>query len=73
MALTLVLRRGELLGLRWVDMDLVDGVVRVEHTLQRVNGLLAHGPAKTDGSAGWRAGLDPGRVPATPGGADQRA
>jgi integrase len=50
-ALTLGLRRGELLGLRWVDVDLVDGVVRVEHTLQRVNGRLTHGPVKTDGSA----------------------
>ena len=41
MALTLGLRRGELLALRWVDVDLVDGVIQVEHTLQRINGVLA--------------------------------
>jgi integrase len=50
-ALTLGLRRGELLALRWVDVDLVDGVIRVEHTLQRINGVLSRGPVKTDGSA----------------------
>jgi integrase len=33
------------------DVDLVDGVVRVARTLQRLNGRLATGPVKTDGSA----------------------
>jgi len=67
-ALTLGLRRGELLALRWVDVDLVDGVIRVEHTLQRINGVLSRGPVKTDGSARL-VGVplsDSGRVPATP-------
>jgi integrase len=49
-ALSLGLRRGELLALRWVDVDLVDDVVRVAQTLQRINGVLTVGPVKTDGS-----------------------
>jgi integrase len=32
-ALSLGLRRGEALGLRWQDLDLVNGVVRIEHAL----------------------------------------
>ena len=32
------LRRGELLGLRWEDVDLDDGVLRVRQTVQRVAG-----------------------------------
>jgi integrase len=38
MALTLGLRRGELLGLRWSDIDLKAGSVRVVRSLQRVSG-----------------------------------
>jgi integrase len=49
-ALSLGLRRGELLALRWSDVDLVDNVVRVAQTLQRINGELTVGPVKTDGS-----------------------
>ncbi len=49
-ALGLGLRRGELLALRWVDLDLVDNVVTVTHTLQRIGGRLELGPVKTDGS-----------------------
>jgi integrase len=37
-ALGLGLRRGELLGLRWVDVDQVAGQLRVWQTLQRVRG-----------------------------------
>ncbi len=50
-ALALGLRRGEALGLRWGDVDFADGVLRVAHSLQRVNGQLRLGPVKTDGSA----------------------
>jgi integrase len=42
------LRRGELLGLRWVDVDLNEGVLRVRQTVQRLQGAgLVFGPPKT--------------------------
>jgi integrase len=50
-ALSMGLRRGEALGLRWADVDLADGVIRVQHGLHRVVGQLQLGPVKTDGSA----------------------
>lgn len=50
-ALSLGLRRGEALGLRWSDVDLGAGVIRVRQALQRVNGRLRLGPVKTDGSS----------------------
>lgn len=40
LALYLGLRRGELLGLRWEDLDLSGGVLEVRRTLQRVEGEL---------------------------------
>jgi integrase len=40
LALYLGLRRGELLGLRWEDIDLDAGVLEVRRTLQRVAGEL---------------------------------
>lgn len=49
-ALALGLRRGEALGLRWEDVDLVDGLVFVRQTLQRLGGKLVFGPVKSDGS-----------------------
>ncbi|AXH89737.1 tyrosine-type recombinase/integrase [Micromonospora aurantiaca] len=49
-ALALGLRRGEALALRWVDVDLVDNVLRVRQSLQRTGGELRFGPVKTDGS-----------------------
>jgi integrase len=49
-ALALGLRRGEALALRWVDVDLVDNVLRVRRSLQRTGGQLRLGPVKTDGS-----------------------
>ncbi len=51
LALMLGLRKGELLGLRWSDIDLDRGVLRVRTSLQRVNGQLRLGPVKTDSSA----------------------
>jgi integrase len=49
-ALSLGLRRGEALGLRWQDVDLIEGVLRVQQSLQRLGGKLAFGPVKSDGS-----------------------
>lgn len=49
-ALALGLRRGEALGLRWIDVDLIDNVISVRRTLQRVNGVLTNGPVKTESS-----------------------
>lgn len=37
-ALALGLRQGEALGLRWIDVDLDDGVLRVRQAMQRVKG-----------------------------------
>jgi integrase len=62
-ALSLGLRRGEALALHWADVDLVDGVIRVRHTLQRTGGQLRVGPVKTDGSERSVA-LPPGLVEA---------
>lgn len=50
-ALAVGLRRGEALGLRWSDVDLVEGVLYVRQTLQRLNGKLTFGPVKSDDSA----------------------
>src|SRR5690606_40076518 len=41
------LRRSELLGLRWEDLDLDEGVLRVRRGLHRVNGELTVMPTKT--------------------------
>jgi len=49
-ALSIGLRRGEALGLRWCDVDLVDGRVQVCQTLQRAGGRLVLVPPKTERS-----------------------
>jgi integrase len=46
-ALTLGLRLGEVLGLRWEDVDLDAGTLRVARTVGRVGGKLAFGEPKT--------------------------
>jgi len=49
-AATIGLRRGELLGLRWVDLDLDKGTLRIEKTVQRAAGKLHLQDAKTEAS-----------------------
>jgi integrase len=44
------LRRGEVLGLRWRDVDFEKGEVRIRQQLQRVGRELAVGPLKTKAS-----------------------
>ena len=41
------LRRGELLGLKWEDLDLKHGVLRVRRQVARVNGEVVEAPLKT--------------------------
>ena len=41
------MRRGEVLGLRWQDLDLDAGLLRVRQQLGRVSGKLRTGPLKT--------------------------
>jgi len=49
-ALALGLRQGEALGLRWEDIDLVAGTLRVRYQLQRIGGKLTLVPPKTERS-----------------------
>jgi integrase len=44
---TLGLRRGELLGLRWLDVDLTTGRIAIRHTLVMVDGKPATAEPKT--------------------------
>jgi len=41
------MRRGEALGLRWQDVDLTKGLIRVHQTLVDVNGVVSIGEPKT--------------------------
>ena len=45
--LVLGLRRGELLGLRWADVDLVTGSAKIRSQLQGIDGRLVLRPTKT--------------------------
>ena len=51
-ALSLGLRQGEALGLRWVDIDFDQRTLRVAVALQTVNGKLVLAPPKT--ATSWR-------------------
>jgi integrase len=44
------LRRGEVLGLRWSDIDFDVGVIRIRQQIQRIRGQLIIGPTKTHAS-----------------------
>lgn len=41
------LRRGELLGLKWEDIDLQRGTIRVQRQVARINGEIVEAPLKT--------------------------
>ena len=41
------LRRGELLGLKWEDIDLSQGNLRVQRQIARINGEIIEAPLKT--------------------------
>ena len=41
------LRRGELLGLKWSDIDLEHGSLRVQRQIARIDGEIVEGPLKT--------------------------
>jgi integrase len=49
-AATMGLRRGELLGMRWSDLDLDNGTLIIEQTVQRAGGRLVLSDAKTESS-----------------------
>jgi integrase len=57
-ALSLGLRRGEALGIRWTDVDLVNGRLDIEQALHRINGETVFLRPKTESSESW--------VPLTP-------
>jgi len=44
------LRRGEVMGLRWSDIDLEAGTIRVDQQVQWINGAVRPGPLKTESS-----------------------
>ena len=46
-ALAIGLRQGEALGLRWQDVDLDAGILRIRHALQRIDGKLVLVEPKT--------------------------
>ena len=50
LGLTCGLRPGELLGLKWEDVDLDQGVLRVSRAVRRVGGTAQLGPTKTASS-----------------------
>ena len=49
-ALSTGLRRGELLGLQWQDIDWKNGVIRIRRQVARVDGQIVEAPLKTKNS-----------------------
>ena len=50
LAITTGMRQGEILGLRWEDVDLDSGNLSVNHTVQNLGGKIIEGTPKTAGS-----------------------
>ena len=48
--LTTGLRRGELLGLKWQDIDWKNGIIKVRRQVTRVDGQIIEAPLKTKNS-----------------------
>ena len=46
------LRRGEVVGIRWCDVDFARNVLRIRQQVQRINGTLQQVDLKTDSSRG---------------------
>ena len=44
------LRRGELLGLKWTDIDWKNGIIKVRRSIARVNGKIVESTLKTKNS-----------------------
>ncbi len=44
------LRRGELLGLKWEDIDMKQGIIRVRRQIARIDGKIVEAPLKTKNS-----------------------
>ena len=44
------LRRGELLGLKWTDIDWKNGIIKVRRQIARVDGRIVESPPKTKNS-----------------------
>lgn len=44
------LRRGELLGLKWEDIDMKQDIIRVRRQISRINGKIVEAPLKTKNS-----------------------
>ena len=55
------LRRGEVLGLRWTDIDFDAGAIHVHQQIQRIRGELVLGPVKTHAGRRTLPLLDPAR------------
>jgi integrase len=57
LALATGARQGELLALRWSDIDLAAGIVRFEHTLQHTGGTVSRRYCGRGGWSRWRGQL----------------
>lgn len=44
------LRRGELLGLKWEDINMKQGIIRVRRQISRIDGKIVEAPLKTKNS-----------------------
>ena len=53
MLLTYGMRRGEVLGLRWRDVDFSTDRLHIEQQLQRIGADLIQGPVKTEAGRRW--------------------